>query len=341
MMEYLHDSDDHELAVIIPAYRAKYLNESLDSLCAQTDKRFRVYVGDDASPDDLKQICDNYQNRLYIYYKRFNDNLGQTSLVQHWNRCARLSNERWCWLFCDDDIMHPRCVESFYRTIEGDRKAFPVYRFNTSMISAEGKIFKINPDHPEIESGMEFALARFKRERSSFVSEYIFSRQAFDSEGGFIDFPMAWCSDDASWIAFSGNKGIYTINGPRVLWRYSGFNISSIGNAYRDQKIEALFQFLKWVKLRIKEKTDLMPKQYDIYAFQENILDWLYYQLASIGPLGLKKYFLISKRMNSIFDKNRFQQFFGLLMVDYKLYKSRIKNKLSKIKRSGFIFGLR
>ena len=49
-----------QLAIVIPAYKAKYLPETLDSLVAQTDKRFHVYIGDDKSPEDIETIVKRY-----------------------------------------------------------------------------------------------------------------------------------------------------------------------------------------------------------------------------------------------------------------------------------------
>ena len=40
------------LAIIIPFYKLTFFEENLHSLAIQTDKRFKVYIGDDSSPYD-------------------------------------------------------------------------------------------------------------------------------------------------------------------------------------------------------------------------------------------------------------------------------------------------
>ena len=40
------------LAIIIPYFKLLFFEETLQSLAIQTDKRFKVYIGDDASPED-------------------------------------------------------------------------------------------------------------------------------------------------------------------------------------------------------------------------------------------------------------------------------------------------
>ena len=67
---------EKKVAIIIPAYKSRFLQQTLDSVAAQTDKDFTVYIGDDASPHDLKNIVYLYQDKLDIVYYRFETNLG-------------------------------------------------------------------------------------------------------------------------------------------------------------------------------------------------------------------------------------------------------------------------
>ena len=67
-----------KIAIIIPAYKSRFLQQTLASIAAQTDKAFTVYIGDDASPHDLKNIVCLYQDKLDIVYHRFEDELGRT-----------------------------------------------------------------------------------------------------------------------------------------------------------------------------------------------------------------------------------------------------------------------
>ena len=40
------------LAIVIPYYNMQFFEETLQSLSSQSDQRFRVYIGNDASPDN-------------------------------------------------------------------------------------------------------------------------------------------------------------------------------------------------------------------------------------------------------------------------------------------------
>lgn len=70
-----------QLAIIIPAYKALFLDQTLHSLACQTCLEFTVYIGDDNSPYQLKDIIDKYTNILKIVYKRFDTNLDRKSVV--------------------------------------------------------------------------------------------------------------------------------------------------------------------------------------------------------------------------------------------------------------------
>ena len=277
---------DIKLAIVIPAYKSEYLADALLSISNQTDKRFRVYVGDDASPGPIREICERFQDKLDLVYHRFSENLGGSSLIDQWHRCIELSSEPWVWIFSDDDKMDPGCVEAFYSSLEATEAGYDLCRFNTLDIDENGKVIRISPPHPSLESGLEFAYHRLCRNRSSFVSEYIFSRIVFDEHDGMVKFPLAWCADDASWIAFSGEKGIYTIYGPKVYWRNSRINISFARTANKLQKVEACGQFLFWLKQKFTPGEIRKQLGIDAQYFRDCCADWLKFHLIIQAPLG-------------------------------------------------------
>ena len=59
------------LAVIIPAYnRPDCLREALQSVASQTKKMFFTVVVDDVSTDDIKTVCDEFEDKLHLIYLR-------------------------------------------------------------------------------------------------------------------------------------------------------------------------------------------------------------------------------------------------------------------------------
>ena len=55
------------MAIVIPAYKGRFLKETLDSIAVQAHKdEFVLYIGDDASPERLDKIVESYQNKVNL-----------------------------------------------------------------------------------------------------------------------------------------------------------------------------------------------------------------------------------------------------------------------------------
>ncbi|MGB5942004.1 MAG: glycosyltransferase [Leeuwenhoekiella sp.] len=243
----------NKLAIIIPAYRGEFLKETLDSIAKQTCTDFTLYIGDDCSPDDLFKIVEPFKKQMDIVFTRFDQNLGGSDLVAQWERCIGVTaGEEWLWLFSDDDIMEEDCVQNLYNNLKVNTD---VFHFNIDIIDENSD--KIDepatfPEHIEINN---YFSQRICYEVKSTVVEYVFSREVYDREGGFENFDLAWCADDATWLRFGRKKGIRTIPGSKVKWRYSGRNISSRIHecALVARKIKSTASYLNWVKKYFEE----------------------------------------------------------------------------------------
>lgn len=243
----------HQLAIVIPAWKPDFFRSALQSIRAQTDRRFTVYVADDGGPTAIGEICDTVED-LDVVYHRFEDNLGGTSLTGHWNRAIERTREPWVWLFGDDDEMHPECVAHFYAALEKLDPAISVIRFDTDVIDEHGAVQSPNASHPRLETGADFVFNRLLGRRNSYVVEYIFRRAAFDRAGGFPDYPSAWCADDAAWYTFSGGEPIVTIEGPRVRWRASRVNITGANRSHQSAKVQAGRRYLDFVAAEVEAR---------------------------------------------------------------------------------------
>lgn len=235
------------LAVVLPAFKARFLDAALASIAAQTVRDFVLYVGDDASPDELAPICARWAGRIDLRYTRFEHNLGARDLAAQWQRCVALCSEPWVWLFSDDDVMPPDGVARLLAAIRDEGAAFELFHFDVDRLDAEGRVVRREPAFPPLLSVREFARRRLRFELASFAPDYVFSRAAFERAGGFVPFARAWGSDDATWMTLAARGGIRTIAGTRVGWRDSGANISSQHGADRLAKTWAQIEFLQWL----------------------------------------------------------------------------------------------
>jgi glycosyltransferase involved in cell wall biosynthesis len=267
----------YKLAIIIPAYKSFYLEQTLHSFANQSNKNFTIYIGDDNSPEDIESIVLKFKDNLNIKYKKFKDNLGGISLTKQWERCIELSHEEWIWLFSDDDLVDGDCVDKFYKSLD-DSSQF--YKFQTKIIDSNNncigeKYDKINSFTNSISSN-DFITNRLScKGFRSFAVEYVFSRELF-LKNKFIDFPLAWASDDATWFNYSLKQGDIRCIPAFVSWRASSLNISTSrkNKEINEKKIQASKEYCIWLKgTAINSKISISDKA---------ILYWFSIQIASI-----------------------------------------------------------
>ncbi len=243
----------HQLAVIIPAFKGKFLSRVFECLRKQTDQRFSIYVCDDASPADIAGIAKSALGTRNYLFKRFEKNLGGTSLAKHWDRCVALTNEPWIWLFSDDDLLDDNCVEAFYKFLETGGDAADIARFDGWMVDEDDKITGTQPFKSETETWLEFALGYLLGcRRGLFTQQLVFRRTAHERAGGFLDFPLCWGTEYATVISMSRQRPMRRIPGARVFWRASGQNLSPDRSVRtRTAKLRACCLFAQWLHAQL------------------------------------------------------------------------------------------
>lgn len=272
------------LAVIIPYYKLSFFEATLESLANQTDKRFKVYIGDDASPENPFELLEKYNGKFIFVYHRFNDNLGVISLTQQWERCIKMtSNEEWLMILGDDDVLANNIVEEFYNNIEEvEQKGINVIRFASQKIGEKGKVTSKIYEHPKIEKAVQFL---FDKTRSS-LSEYVF-RKSQVVKIGFKNFPLAWYSDVLAVFEFANFDTVFSINDSIVYVRISELSISG-SSWYKEQKTQAKFEFYYYL---VKNKHS---------CFSEKELKELYYRLNKCY-INNKKYYLFFLKISKLY----------------------------------------
>lgn len=244
------------LAIVIPYYKITFFEATLQSLASQTDKRFNVYIGDDASSDNPVALLDKYKNQFNFVYHKFEKNLGSISLVKHWERCIALTrNEVWLMILGDDDLLGENVVASWYENYGLFKEKSNVIRFATKIIYEGKKMVSEVYIHPIWESATDSFYRKFIKTTRSSLSEYVFSKSSY-LKFGFYDYPLAWNSDDQAWLDFSNNKPIFTINESIVFVRISDVSIS--GN-YNNLYFKTLSE-IKFYKLMVLRKSNSYNK---------------------------------------------------------------------------------
>ena len=233
------------LAIIIPFFKLTYFEDALQSLSNQTDKRFKVYIGNDGSAENPNQLLEKFKGKFDYKYYYFEKNLGGKSLAQQWERCIDLCHdEEWIMILGDDDVLGETVVASFYSN-------FGLFEHKTNVIRfATKKIFgrQIQDDvfmHPVWETATDAFYRKFSKTTRSSLSEYIFSKKIYE-KFRFHKYPLAWNSDDKAWLDFSDGKPLYSINESVVYFRLSDSNISG-QNHNQELKNKSEIEFYKFI----------------------------------------------------------------------------------------------
>ena len=294
------------LAIVIPYFKISFFKETLQSLENQTNKNFKVYIGDDNSPNTPDDLLFNTKWNFNFEYKKFDNNLGSKSLVQQWNRClAMVENQDWVMILGDDDVLEKNVVKEFYINLTQINNCSTVVRFSTQKINSEGNNISEIYKHPVIEKSTDFL---FKNSRSS-LSEYIFNRKIlFDI--GFKDFPLAWHSDNLAVLEFSRFENIYTINDEVIKIRISDESISGT-TTNMSKKFEATFQFYFYLSyskrnyFTVNQKTILLDRLTKAYINKKkNVLNFLKITFIHLRFYSISKYLVFIRMvLKNIFNK--------------------------------------
>lgn len=291
------------LAIVLPYYKFTFFEETLQSLASQTDKRFKVYIGDDASIENPNVLLAKFQRKFDFVYHRFETNLGGTSLTQQWERCIALSEkEHWLMILGDDDVLGKNVVAEFYKNLpEIEEIGSNVVRFTTQVIDGDGKAISGFFEHPKLEKATDSFWRKFKGETRSSLSEYFFRKSKVEKKG-FRNLPLAWYSDDLAILEFSEFGLIYSITEEMIFIRYTDLSLS--GNEFnKESKDLAKFKFFSIMYFEFKhffEKQDWMfLREKLVNSFMNRIKIRNYFNVCflSCQNIDLYVFFLINKRI--------------------------------------------
>lgn len=229
---------------ILPAYKGRYLAESIQSILAQTVFDFELVIVNDCSPDDIATIVANNADKRIRYYEN-EQNYGGTDLVAQWNKCLSYARGEYVILATDDDLYEPNFLETFVPLIE---KHPGVDLFHARILTFRDKgIMRLDYDYKEHMTFVEFLNRIFGFNWISGIPHYIFRTETLKNNGGFVNLPLAWGSDAASAIMMAHN-GVISSQEILVRFRYSDINISSQNDLQLvRRKVYAFLQYITWL----------------------------------------------------------------------------------------------
>ena len=320
-----------KVSFILPAYKRRFLHEAIDSILSQTYHDFELIIVDDNSPEKLKEVIEEFHDERITYHHN-EQNIGGKNLVAAWNHAMEFANGEWCVLASDDDIYAPDFLETMMSLVEKYPKV-DLFHCRISEINERGEIIRIGDFRNEYETIWEMLYYRGVKRAMQCAPDFLFKRNALKTIGGFIDFPSAFFSDDATWYSLAKDKGIVCSSKCLFKWRMS--NINTCGkrdNLYNKSK--AVLDFNIWLQNFISllvlptAKEDLvymnLIEKY-IYTSNENIL---HYTLDQANYSNWKKIIVKLKEMPALLQKKCKRNRLKKILSFYNYYLLRLFDKI-------------
>lgn len=232
-----------KFSITIPAYKSRFLNDCIQSVINQTYKDFELLILNDASPEDLDFIINQFSDDRIKYFKNLT-NVGAKDVVYNWNNLLSKANGDYLLCIGDDDLLLPNCLAEYNELIT-KYPNLDVYHGWTEIIDEDGNIIKIQEARPEYETVYSMMWYRWNG-RNQYIGDFLFKVTTLRELGGFYYLPLAWGSDDLTTYIAAEKKGIANTQVPVFQYRENGLSITTTANS--NFKFEAIILEDKWYR---------------------------------------------------------------------------------------------
>lgn len=232
-----------KFSITIPAYKQRYLYEAIESCLAQTYEDFEVIIVDDASPEDLRSVVEQFNDGRIRFYRN-EKNCGALNVVDNWNICLSYAKGDYVICMGDDDRLLPNCLEDYAKLIE-KYPGIGLLHGWTETINEESVPKILTCHRCEYESVYSLIWHRLNVYSNQYIGDFCFKRDLLLKDGGFFKLPLAWCSDDLSAFIAASHNGVANTTTVVFQYRVNSQTITSTGNA--DIKMDASISYFKWL----------------------------------------------------------------------------------------------
>ena len=172
------------ISFIMPAYKARFLAQAIESILSQTDSDWELVVVDDESPEDLGSILASYHDSRIRYYRN-EHNLGGENLVRQWNYAITLAKGDWIALAADDDLYAPSFCEECVRLL-AKYPDIDLVRTRVLQIDEWGNALWDDGILPEFTNKYEFLYDWLASKAFTCIGNYLFRKEALMSIDGYV-----------------------------------------------------------------------------------------------------------------------------------------------------------
>lgn len=297
--------EDIKFSILVPAFKARFLAECIDSILSQTYTNLELIIVNDASPENLDEIVSRYDDARIQYYVN-EKNFGAINVVDNWNKCLSYATGEYVICMGDDDKLMPCCLEEYRKLIEKYPEV-DVLHGRTIIMNEDSQYTSITNDRAEWESVYSLARHRFEG-YLQFIGDFCYKRSPLVSCGGFYHLPLAWGSDDISAYRAALEYGIANVNNPVFLYRQSDLTISS--NPNTKTKVDGAIKMYNWIRdnllslhpVELTDKLTLAELERQLFKAQEKSFCYIFRQELSHHKLRVFYWILNRKKYDITFN---------------------------------------
>jgi glycosyltransferase involved in cell wall biosynthesis len=226
----------------MPCTKPPFFEEALASVLRQTFRDFELLVVNNGADPEIRRLATAGQDHPDF---RYIEHTVRLPIIANWNTCLNQAVGEYFVLFSDDDVYEPRFLESLM-VLAARHPHLDVVHGRLRIIDGAGALVRNHATAPEWESCISFMWHRLFYHRYNAAPEFLARTAALRAIGGFVDFPEAWNSDNATWYALARQEGIAYSSRAVCNFRSSGINLSARTDPF--VKFEAEMMFVAWLE---------------------------------------------------------------------------------------------
>lgn len=294
------------ISFVMPAYKAEWLAQAVDSILAQTYPAIELIVVNDCSPHDLDSVMAQYTDPRVRYYRN-EQNIGGKHLTRQWEHCLGFVRGEYLVMAADDDLYVSTFAEECMK-LAMQHPSVDLIRTRVEEIDEVGALVGLESFYTKgLISQLEYIYAYRSGEVFICMGNFAFKTSVL-REKGFVDFPRALGSDIATTIEMAAN-GVACVDQPLFAFRHSTIHLSG-SMAQLEPKMGAITLFYEWME---RYPIPVPQNKYEVYyANKLTSLDWhekciydYYNQVIRYVPMLKLSHFLSLARLASSKEKTK------------------------------------
>ena len=246
------------ICIYIPITKIDFLDETFSSVINQTRHDYDVLVMDNTINGHgvVKEKYEQYFGHLpSASMIATPHHLGDGDPTQSWNYGLSHIHADYFTLLGDDDALAPNYLEEMLNLM-ASHPAAPIYRCQVHMINEKGQITKYGQSVPETITWDKYIYDRKTYKFTQSTSEFCICTESINKIGGYLSYPYAICSDEATYITLMLSGEMVSTNKTYAYWRRHGNNLS-MRVPYRI-RVEALTKFHNYVQGLLEDNPHIL-----------------------------------------------------------------------------------